>query len=93
MPILDNPFNVTFSRSDVPSAMKKERMYELTNLGRKEVENLEPSDAEFPVMASLHHKAMSIQDINDETHLGEKKVEFMIKKLEAKGMVKRAGVN
>lgn len=90
MAILDNPFNVTFSRSDVPAPMKRQQMYELTNLGRKEVENLEPTDVEFPIMAPMHHKAMSIADLNDETHMGDKKIEFILKKLEAKGLVKKA---
>jgi predicted Rossmann fold nucleotide-binding protein DprA/Smf involved in DNA uptake len=88
MPILNNPFNITFSRSDVPGSFKKEQMYELTNMGRKEVDNLEPDDTEFPIMAALHHKAMSIDDLDKETHLGAKQVHFALKKLMRQGKVK-----
>lgn len=88
---LGNPFQIQFSR--VGESGKKYKMYELTNLGKKEVEQLEPEDTEFPIMSALHHKAMSADELSKESGLEPKKVEFMLTRLVAQGKVKRAEGN
>ncbi len=90
---LGSPFNVTFSRSGVPDSAKKDMMFELTNLGRKEVDQLEGDEAEFPIMASLHHRAMSMEDLSKETHLDLNKVKFELRRLVRQGKVKTVGAN
>ena len=85
--ILESPFRVEFSRRPV-KAIGKDKMFELTNVGKREVEQLEPDDAEFPIMSELHHKSMSLDDLSKATGTGPKQAEFMVKKLIRGGKVK-----
>lgn len=94
MAILNNPFRIEFSRQGtVPGTTQKDMMFELTNLGRKEVDQLEGDEAEFPIMAALHHKAMSMEEIDKETHLGIAKIKFELRRLVKQLKVKTVGAN
>jgi hypothetical protein len=82
------------SKSTIPNAVKKEKMYTLTNLGRQQTENLEGDEVEFNLLATMTtRRAWSIDDISKETRLGSQQVRFELVRLIKQGMVKPIGAN
>ena len=86
---LSNMLNGLMGKKVIPGTHDKDNLYELTNLGRREVENLEPEDYGFPVMAALQRRAMCLSDINRETGLGVNKTWEMVKKLMRQNLIKK----
>lgn len=94
MGILDNPFHITFSKSTIPNAVKKEAMFTLTNLGRQQADQLEGDDEDFSVLATMTtRRAWSIEDLSKETKMSDVKVKHQLQRLGKQGMVKTIGAS
>lgn len=89
--ILDNPFNVTFSRTaPVPGAGGRVTMFQLTNTGNRELHEMDGNEDIYPVMVSLQGRTKSTGDIAKDESISERKVEQLLKSAMKKGFVKVA---
>lgn len=86
------PFNIQFSKSNVPSQVRKDKMYTLTQLGRQQVDTLEGDEVEFSILATMAtRRAWSMDDISKEARISIDKVQHELKTLMSKGFVKTIG--
>lgn len=94
MPILNNPFNVTFSRTQVPSAGKKEAMYTLTNLGREQLESMQGNEPEFDIISTMGtRRAWNVEDLSQAVKAPVKGVQHSIDRLVKQHFVKTVGAD
>lgn len=86
------PFNIQFSKSNIPSQVRKEAMYTLTNLGRQQAEELQGDEVEFSILSTmLSRRAWSMDDISKESHMSVDKVKHELSVLMRRGFIKTIG--
>ncbi len=95
---LPNPFkNVNIfggGSTTIPAAVKKEKMYTLTNLGREQVEELKGDEQDFGLLATMtKRRAWSLKDLSDELKMPTNKVYHELQRHMSQGFIKTIGAD
>lgn len=88
-----NPMNLLWGSKDskIPAAVKKEKMYTLTNLGREQVEELRGDENDFGLLATMKmRRAWSLEDLGHELKMPTNKVFHELQRHIGQGFIKVA---